>query len=148
MADLNILFAEIQHLDYKLKSILDLSAYEEYDDLSGLDINYGDAQQLFLQNELREIMEKLSDVHGRIRYLSRPVRETSRLRRSGSGRYKTALGHTYTSGSGIEALIADGSREVPYWVWTSVEHDGRDYYLAGHKNVNMDGLTVRVREAV
>lgn len=148
MTDLDTLFDELQMLDYRLKNILRISTYEDFDDLSGLDINYGDAQQLFLRNELREIMEKLSDVHGRLSYLSRPVMETSRLYRSGSGRYETACGHYYTCGSGIEALVADGSGEAPYWVWTSVEHDGRDYYLVGYKNVHMDGLTVRVREAV
>lgn len=147
MADLNTLFAETQQLDCKIKSILRLSTYEEYDDLSGLDVNYEDAQQLFLLDELRGIMEKLSDVHDRITYLSRPVKETGRLHRNGGGRYETAHGHYYTSGSRIEALVTDGSQEAPYWVRTSVEHDGRDYYLVGHKNIHMDGLTVRVREA-
>ncbi|GFI45170.1 hypothetical protein IMSAGC019_00480 [Lachnospiraceae bacterium] len=93
-------------------------------------------------------MGKLSDVERRIAYLSRPVKETSRLHKNGSGRYETKSGHYYTSGSGIEVLIKDDYREVPYWVWTSVEHDGRDYYLVGHKDIRMDGLTVRVREAV
>ena len=93
-------------------------------------------------------MEKLSDVADRIAYLSRPVMETSRLHKNRSGRYETKGGHYYTSGSGIEALIKDDYQEVPYWVWTSVEHDGKDYYLVGHKNVRLDGLTVRVRKSV
>ncbi len=148
MADLNLLLKEAQKLNLSIRGILRLSTYEDYDDLSGLHINYEDGQQLFLQSELREVMEKLSDVERRIAYLSRPVKETSRLHKNGSGRYETKSGHYYTSGSGIEVLIKDDWREVPYWVWTSVEHDGRDYYLVGHKDIRMDGLTVRVREAV
>ena len=148
MADLNAVYAEMQLLDYKIKSILHLSSYEEYDDLSGLHIDYEDGQQIFLQKELMNILKNLSDVHSRLEYLSRPVKETSRLHRNGSGRYETEQGHCYTCGSRIEALVTDSSEEVPYWVRTSVEHDGSDYFLVGCKNVCMDGLTVRVREAV
>ena len=148
MVDLNMVLNETQKLNGSIRSLLRLSTYDDYDDLSGLHIDYEDGQQLFLQTELREIMEKLSDVTGRIAYLSRPVKETSRLHKNRSGRYETKGGHYYTSGSGIEALIKDDYQEVPYWVWTSVEHDGKDYYLVGHKNIRLDGLTVRVREAV
>lgn len=148
MADINKVFSEVQKLNWSIRSVLKLSTYEDYDDLSGLHIDYEDGQQLFLQSELREIMEKLSDVENRIAYLSRPVKETSRLHKNRSGRYETKNGHYYTSGSGIEALIKDDYQEVPYWVWTRVEHDGKDYYLVGHKNIRLDGLTVRVREAV
>lgn len=148
MADLNMVLKETQKLNGSIRSLLRLSTYDDYDDLSGLHIDYEDGQQLFLQTELREIMEKLSDVTGRIAYLSRPVKETSRLHKNRSGRYETKGGHYYTSGSGIEALIKDDYQEVPYWVWTSVEHDGKGYYLVGHKNVRLDGLTVRVRKAV
>ena len=107
MADLNMVLKETQKLNGSIRSLLRLSTYDDYDDLSGLHINYEDGQQLFLQTELREIMEKLSDVTGRIAYLSRPVRETSRLHKNRSGRYETKGGHYYTSGSGIEALIKD-----------------------------------------
>ncbi len=148
MADLNMVLTEIQKLNQEMKSILRLSTYEEHDDLSGLHIDYEDSSQLFLLDELREMMEKLSDIDGRIAYLSRPVGETSRLHKNRSGRYETEQGHCYTSGSGIEALVTDDYRRVPYWVWTRVEHDGRDYYLVGYKKIRLDGLTVRVREAV
>ena len=148
MADLNMVLKESQKLNGNIRSLLRLSTYDDYDDLSGLHIDYEDGQQLFLQSELREVMEKLSDVADRIAYLSRPVMETSRLHKNRSGRYETKGGHYYTSGSGIEALIKDDYQEVPYWVWTSVEHDGKGYYLVGHKNVRLDGLTVRVRKAV
>ena len=84
---------ESQKLNGSIRSLLRLSTYDEYDDLSGLHIDYEDGQQLFLQTELREIMEKLSDVERRISYLSRPVKETSRLHKNGSGRYETKSGH-------------------------------------------------------
>ena len=87
MADLNTVLKETQKVNGSIRSLLRLSTYDEYDDLSGLHIDYEDGQQLFLQTELREIMEKLSDVAGRIAYLSRPVKETSCLHKNRSGRY-------------------------------------------------------------
>lgn len=148
MTDLKMVFEETKKLNERIRGLLGFSTYKDYDDLSGLSIDYMDGEQLFLQTELREIMEKLSDVAGRIEYLSRPVVGISCLHKNGSGRYETKDGHEYTSGCGIEALVKDDCWEVPYWVWTSVEHDGKDYFLAGYKNVRMDGLTVRVRKAV
>lgn len=148
MADIKKVFDETLKLDRGIQSLLSFSAFERNGDLSGLHIDFEDSEQLFLTEELREIMEKLSDVHFRLKYLSRPVRETGRLHKNRSGRYETASGHYYTSGQGIEALITDGYPEVAYWVWTRVEHNGNDYYLVGHKDVSMDGLTVRVREGV
>lgn len=148
MANINRVFSEAQKLKWSIESLLKFSKFEPYGDLSGLDIDYEDSEQLFLVEELRGIMERLSDVNRRLKYLSCPIKETSLLHKNRSGRYETSDGHYYTSGQGIEALIKEGHPEVAYWVWTSVEHDGSDYYLVGHKGVSMDGLTVRVREAV
>ena len=103
---------------------------------------------LFLLEELQAIMRNLDEVRGRLIYLSLPVREVSRLHKNESGRYETDGGHYYTCGSPIEALVEDGYREVPYWVWTRLEHNEKDYYLVGYGNVDMGGLTVRVRGEV
>jgi len=145
MRKLEEVFSETKELYGRIDRLLKLSAYDQYDDLSGLDINYKDGEQLFLLEEMQAIMKSLDDVRRRIKYLSLPVREVSRLHRNESGRYETDRGHYYTSGSPIEALIQDGYREVPYWVWTYVEHNCRDYYLVGYGDLNIEDLTVRVR---
>ena len=97
--------------------------------------------------ELRGIMEKLADVEDCIRYIAQPVLKMEQLRKNVSGRYETGSGFYYCCGSPIEALVADGRYDVPYWVRTSVEHDGTDYYLVGHREVRMEGLTVRIRRS-
>ena len=58
----------------------------------------------------------------------------------------------YTSGSGIEFLIneevlgEDGHfTEVPAWRTSTVEHNGTDYFIVGFKDIDMNGLRVRVR---
>ncbi len=145
MKDLKQVLAEANGLYCKIDNILKLSTYDDCDDLGGLEINYQDGEQLFLLEELQAVMRNLDEVRGRLVYLARPIREVSRLHRNESGRYETEGGHCYRCGSPIEALVQDGYRDVPYWVWTRLEHNGQGYYLVGYSNVEMDGLTVRVR---
>ncbi len=145
MADLKMVLDKANEIKLKIDSVLKYSTYEDYDDLSGLDINYKDSEQLFLLDQLQEVMKGLDEVKDRLEYLSLPVREVSRLHRNGSGRYETGGGHYYTCGSPIEALVQDERREVPYWVWTRLESNDKGPYLVGYGNVDLDGLTVRVR---
>lgn len=145
MNDLNELLREVQELNKQVKRVLRDSTFQEYDDLSELDIDYKDGEQLFLQEELRIVLRKLEEASNRLNYLERPIIEVSKLHKNSSGRYETESGDYYTSGDWIEALIDDGYRDVPFWARTSVEHNGKDYYLVGYQSIKMDGLTVRIR---
>lgn len=148
MADLKMVLEKTNDLKWQIDSVLRFSTYDNYDDLSSLNIDYRDGEQLFLLEELQSIMRNLDEVRGRLTYLALPVREVSRLHKNESGRYETDGGHYYTCGSFIEALVEDGYHEVPYWVWSRLEHNEKGYYLVGYGNVEMDGLTVRVRGEV
>lgn len=117
----------LQSFQMSRSSILKSSTYDDCDDLSGLDIDYRDGEQLFLLEELQAIMRNLDEVRGRLIYLSLPVREVSRLHKNESGRYETDGGHYYTCGSPIEALVEDEYHEVPYWVWTATSR-GRTFF--------------------
>ena len=145
MADINSIMLQARELQPGISRLLHNSTYHRFDDLSGLEINYEDAEELLLLDELRGIMEKLADVEDAIRYLSYPVQEVGQLHKNASGRHETASGHYYCCGSPIEALVTDDRYPAAYWVRTSVEHDGRDYYLVGHRDVSMAGLMVRIR---
>ena len=147
MADLQAALAEAVKLNQHITQFLKFSTYPEYSDLSGLDIDFQDGEQLLIWDELRRITEQLADVQEYISYLTRPVAEESHLRKGTAGKYRTAKGHYYDCRSNIEALVTDEYHEVPYWTRTIVEHNGEDYYLVGYKNLPMNGLRVRVRSA-
>ena len=147
MADLQMALSEAVKLNRSITQFLKFSTYTDYDDLSGLDIDFADSEQLLLLDELRRITDQLADVQEYISYLTRPVTEVSRLRKGTAGKYRTAKGHFYDCRSSIEALVTDEYHEVPYWTRTIVEHNGEDYYLVGYKDFPMDGLCVRVRSA-
>ena len=133
MANINEIMLQASELQPGISRLLRNSTYPRYVDLSGLEINYEDGEQLFLLDELRGVMEKLADVEDCIRYIAQPVLKMEQLRKNVSGRYETGSGFYYCCGSPIEALVTDGRYDVPYWVRTSVEHDGTDYYLVGHR---------------
>lgn len=147
MADLQQVFAEAVKLNRQIIQFLKFSTCTDYDDLSGLDIDFNDGEQILIWDELRRITDRLADAQEYISYLTRPVTEVSRLRKGATGKYQTAQGRFYDCGSSIEALVSDEYHDVPYWTRTIVEHNGEDYYLVGYKGLPMKGLTVRVRGA-
>lgn len=145
MKDLSELLERAQKLNTDIKRLLKESTYLEYDDLSGLDIDYKDAEQLLLQEQLWKVMQELEDVSDRLDYLALLIKEVSRLHKNSDGRYETKSGQYFTSGCRVEALISDSFRMVPYWVRTSIEHNDKGYFLAGHQEVGLEGLKVRLR---
>lgn len=145
MADLQAALLDAVKLNQHITQFLKFSTYPEYNDLSGLDIDFHDGEQILIWDELRRITNQLADVQEYISYLTRPVIEVSRLRKGTAGKYRTAKGHFYDCRSSIEALVTDEYHEVPYWTRTTVEHNGEDYYLVGYKGLSMDDLRVRVR---
>lgn len=145
MATLQTIFEEVTKLNREIERILKASTYIDYGDLSGLDIDTNDGEQIFLRDQMYHIMDKLADAQSQIEYLNLPVGKTTRLHRNACGQYETAEGDCLHCGSPLEALIADEYRDVPYWSRTRLEHDGTDYYLVGHSKTSLDGLTVRMR---
>ena len=79
MADLQMALSEAVKLNRSITQFLKFSTYTDYDDLSGLDIDFADGEQLLLLDELRRITDQLADVQEYISYLTRPVTEVRRL---------------------------------------------------------------------
>ena len=107
MADLQAALSEAVKLNRSIAQFLKFSTYPEYNDLSGLDIDFYDGEQILIWDELRRITNQLADVQEYISYLTRPVIEVSRLRKGTAGKYRTAKGHFYDCRSSIEALVTD-----------------------------------------
>lgn len=155
MASLKTLSEEMTKLKRQIDTMMSITAYQDYNDLSRLEDfsqikNADDRQQLA---EYRKILSKLDEVQFTLAYYERPVLEVSRLRRNEIGRYETERGHYYTSGSRIEFLRVEKDydydndiwREIGTWTTSMVEHNGKDYYIVGYPGVVLPGLEVRVR---
>lgn len=145
MNNLEKLLSTASNLSIKIGEILKQSEYEEYDDLSGLQIDYDDEEQLLLLDEFKNILDKLQKAKSDIDYLNRPVVHTGYLHKNSGGRYETR-DREFTCGNGIEALVYDDFYDKQHWAKTRVEHNGKDYYLVGYSNIPMEGLKVRFRK--
>lgn len=145
MKSLSQVMDQVMVLKNEISKLLLVSTYKECSDLSGLDINYGDSEQLLQLEVLRDITEKLADIEATLNYMNLPVVEGGQLMKNAVGKYETSSGYVLHAGSMVEALIADGIYNVPYWSIDRVEHDGSDYCLDKNSYVGMDGLVVRIR---
>ena len=155
MAGLKVLSDEMAKLKRQLETMLYISGYRDYDDLSGLDdykqIKTADERQKL--EEYRNILYKLDEVQGNLAYYDKLVKEVNRLHMNASGRYETSKGHYYTSGSSIEFwrtkeiynYDTDKWENARIWTCSRVESRNAEYYIVGYLDVELSGLKVRVR---
>lgn len=144
METLKDLESKLYNVNREIQEILRACKYEDYDDLSGLKINYDDPNERFLWNELRGVVQHLDEVSRDMSYLARPITGEYTLHKNNRGRYECSA-HEYTSGNGIEFFYYDEYDERYTWLASRVEHDGNDYYIVGCKGLSLEGLKVRRR---
>lgn len=111
--------------------------------------NRADPDEMFLFNELTDLLSTLCRLHRELLYLLMPCSDVQVLKRCSNGRYGYEIHpfedeHTFSCGSPVEALIYDEDG-YPCWVSSRIEHNGRDYYLFGYNDVPLNGLTIRER---
>lgn len=83
-----------------------------------------------LEAHLKIVIDALQTVQVMASYLSRPVKETSRLWKNGSGQYETTAGFCFREGTPIEVFVPDKySPGRSRWERTYLRYDGRDYTL-------------------
>ena len=149
------IMAEVQELNVKVQQILYHADYEMYDDLSGLDYDNTNADELFILDELRQILYKLDEVSHTLKYLERPIKVEGALHKNANGRYEVQ-GIELSSGYSLEYLSIDDRHmryndnddyvSTTYWGYGRIEHDGNDYYIVGaDKDTKLEGLRVRIR---
>ena len=147
---------EVQDLNVKIQQVLYHSNFEMYDDLSDVDYDNTNADELFLFDELRGILDKLADVSHTIKYLERPIKVEGALHKNANGRYEVQ-GIELSSGYGLEYLYLDDRHcryndndeyiNTPYWVASRIEHNGQDYYIVGAKEFDtLENVRVRIRK--
>lgn len=149
------IMAEVQELNVKVQQILYHADYEMYDDLSGLEWDKTNADDLFMLDELRQILYKLDEVSHTLKYLDRPIKTEGALHKNANGRYEVQ-GVELSSGCGLEYVSLDDRHcryndndeyvPTPYWVASRIEHDGKDYYIVGADEFEtLENVRVRIR---
>ena len=129
----------------EVKHLLVQSGYYDNQTLENIDCDRDDPDNVQRWNKLTNTSKLLLKAVDDLNYLHRPIAGTSRLHLDTSGRYEEDF-NEYTSGFGIEFLLADNCSK-PCRVRSRVEVDDDDnYYIVGHKGLNIDGLETRTRK--
>jgi hypothetical protein len=131
---------EFEKLNNQIKQLMQKLGYD------GENIVYdrNDIDEEFFRSQYIILLHKLEEVQRRIQYLSKPIVEQGFIQHNSSGRYELPSGRYFTSGSVCEILQeSDGEQ---YWLYTTIEHNGEDYYATAlGRNVSINGKLVRVR---
>lgn len=128
-----------------VKHLLVQSGYYDNLTLGNIDCDRDDPDDVQRWNEFTNASKLLLKAVDDLNYLHRPITGTSRLCLNTSGRYEDDY-YEYTSGYGIEFLLADNC-STPCWVHSRVEvDDDGNYYIVGYKSLDMDGLETRIRK--
>lgn len=143
----------LEQLNSDLKYLISATKADSFDDLSGVDFDSSDPNEVLAVMEYTKVMNHLVEACNTISYLQRPIKGEYVLHRNSSDRFECEA-HEYTSGDIIEYLGYDRYRERACWVVSSVEHNSMDYYIVGSKSYNiemdldipMGGLRVRIRK--
>lgn len=141
---------KLQELNSKIEQLYDLN-YDRYDDLS--DWKYNE-DELFLSDELTNVLDELESVLYTLEYLNRPIIEGT-LHKKTNGKYAVKE-IELSCGRAIEYIECDGKHEkserngesvpIPYWKKSRIEHNGKDYYIYSAKELEtIENLIVRVR---
>lgn len=149
--NINELMKSLSELNYELKSLIRKTKIDRYDNLSEVEADWNNPEQLFMVEELRSAMQKISEASDTISYLEKPVKGEYILHKNSNGRYECSV-HEYTCGDGIEYYAYDETEDRYRWCVSRVEHDGDDYYIVNSKwlrcdrnAVPLEGLRVRRR---
>lgn len=148
---------EMSKLEKQIKTVLDISDFDEPDNLEewldsfGRVRNADDIQKL---EEYHKMLLMLDDVQDYFKYYNYSVKEVSRLHKGESGRYETDGGWSYGLRSQIEFLRTeklynydtDSYEEVQIWTtsWLAESENGK-YYIEEYPDIELEGLEVRVR---
>jgi hypothetical protein len=134
----------LEKINNSIEDLLKETQYLNYYDLSGLECDVKDPNELMLREEYRTILDHLERAYSTIQYLGGSIKTEGVLRKQRNGRY-SLNGTELSCGYKLEALVYDDFDERYQWVAGRIEHNGTDYYIVGLSEVDLEGLKVRVR---
>lgn len=146
---LNEIIQRLSHIDADAQALLRDAGFESGCGIDRQKVPYPcDEDGIYQQGIIENLLDPFVDLHEELEYLKIPCHGEHTLRRLASGRYgypdENGEMHPITCGTVIEAKVP-GRNGRMRWARTRVEHDGNDYFLWGHGDIPLDGLTMRQR---
>lgn len=105
------------------------------------------AESLYEQDQLDRFCHELEEAYYQIKRLNAQVVKEGKLHLGANGRFW--LGNEeLTCGRSVELLYDDGRNfyEVESWHAGRIDHDGSRYYFTGKRNLQLEGVTARLKQ--
>ena len=111
------------------------------------DFDLDDVEERYKSDNAGYILELLKDASNRMEWVNKPVKAEGYLAERSDGRYGIDGTEIYfTSGSRIDVWRYDEFDERYDWFYTTVEHNGEDYYIEVFgRDILIEGAKVRAR---
>ncbi|MFF2909978.1 DUF5348 domain-containing protein [Paenibacillus sp. NPDC057934] len=132
--------AALANLEPQLKRVSKLIHDAENDAIYSSE----EPEELYLRNMFYRVGEDLDKARRYIRQVSARISSEGTISKLSDGRYGNERVY-YTSGSSIEFLYSDPDGD-DRWIYSSVEHNGVDYYIVVKPELSLNGLRVRVKD--
>lgn len=141
---------QLEQIDRATVSLFRETGFSAADGLGSQVCHLADTyEDSFVRSSIERILDALTQIHEELCYLGKPSHGEHTLKKFPNGRYGYSGGdgapHTFTCGECLEAKISDPYDGQKRWVPSRIEHDGQDYYLAGFRDMPLNGLTIRER---
>lgn len=130
------------NLNGEIKQLINILGYE----CENIQFDRNNLDEMFYKDQYHRLAEKLEEIENRLSYLQKPVLEEGYIRQNESGRYELPSGTYLTSGNVCEILVNDIKLNEKHWQYTTIEHNGKDYYAVSlGKDININGMLIRIR---
>ena len=137
----------LRKLGVDIKEVVNVTKYDQYEDWSCIKDyeEITDPDELQLLDEYQTIMRHLCDVHYVLQYQHREIIGEDVLSINERNYFEDRY-HEYHCGDGIEYYFYDDWDEKYKWRTSRIEHNGKQYYIVGNPDIELNGLRVRHRK--
>lgn len=142
--DVKELGGSLNNLKGSIRKILIDTGHLKYGEIE-VSSDKNNPEEKFLLDQYKEVVQSLSKTYSILEYLEKPISHEGTLTKNDSGRYEIDSFTELTSGSSIEFFIYDEYDECEKWIASRIEYTTGDYYMYGYKDIQLQGLKVRIR---
>lgn len=131
------LVKEIYNLERETGFLLDNEATK-------LEIDSNNASEVFEKEEATRLLAQLEDCCKKATYLISPILHEGKIKELASRQYELD-GEILDSGTIVEVKLYDEEAERYHFVFSTIEHDSKGYYLTFNGTRKLAGLEARLR---
>ncbi|MBR2524751.1 MAG: DUF5348 domain-containing protein [Clostridiales bacterium] len=136
---------EVASLERQIEDFFKMTKYLDQEQVMISDL-MPTAETLYAQQQLERFCHELEEAYYQAKRLNADVQVSGKLKKGDNGRYWLGT-EELACGRSVELLFKD-KRDmygIEYWHSGHIEHNGSKYYFSGDRNLELDGVTARIK---